>query len=310
MKQRNVLLGRFRRQLPMHVFVWLGLAFLFIFSFLPLTGMVVAFRDFKVRDGFTGMFTGEFVGWKYFQEFFNDRKFTRLLQNTVIISVLKLGTSFPIAIIFAIFIHEMPGRKFKRIVQTVSYLPHFISWVIVAGIFFAFFSTNTGVLNDLFMRIGLIDQPLDILNNSDKYYALATLSELWKETGWNAIIYLAAISGIDSELYEAAQIDGAGRLKRIRHITIPGIKGTIAVLLILNIGSLLSGANFDQAMMLGNSMNISRSEILPVHIYETGLGLGRYSYATAVGLIQSVVSMILVLSANAISKRAADTSIF
>ena len=304
------MISRLKLQWPLHVFVWLGLVYLVVFSLVPLGGLWIAFHEIDIRGGFAGLFGGEFVGLKYFEQFFTDRKFPNLLKNTLFISILKLITSFPIAILFAIFINEMPGRRFKRLVQTVSYLPHFISWVIVAGIFFAFFSTYNGVLNDMFLRLGIIKEPIDILYDPEKYYTLAVVSELWKETGWNAIIYLAAISGIDQELYEAAQIDGAGRLKRIRHITLPGIQATVAVILILNIGSLLSGANFDQAMMLRNNLNISRSEVFAVHIYEVGLGLGRYSYATAAGLVQSLVSMILVLTANRIAAKTTDTSLF
>ncbi|MHC1747145.1 MAG: ABC transporter permease [Cellulosilyticaceae bacterium] len=308
--ETGTLKQRFKKQWTMHLFVWCGLAFLLIFSIIPMCGLLIAFKDYNIRSGFSGIFTGEFVGLKYFKQFMLDRKFWSLLQNTLVISILKLLISFPLPLLFAIMISEARGKHFKRVVQTVSYLPHFISWVIVAGILFTFFSTFSGVFNEILMNIGLIDKPIPILMDPDHYYGLAVWSEVWKETGWGAIIYLAAIAGIDPTLYESAQVDGASRLQRIRHITIPGIKGAIAILLILSIGSILSSANFEQAMLLGNSMNISKSEILEVYIYKTGLGLGRYSYATAAGLFQSIISFTLVLIANKASKKLTDASLF
>lgn len=300
----------FRKQFSMHVFVWCGLLFLLVFNIAPMTGLVIAFKEYAVSSGFLGMFRGEFVGLKYFREFVTDRKFGALLRNTLSISLLKLVFTFPLPILFAIMLSEMRGKVYKRMVQTVSYLPHFISWVIVSGIFFSFFSANTGVANEILTKLGVIDSPLPLLMDPDYYYGLAVGSEAWKETGWSAIIYLAAISGIDPSLYESAQIDGAGRLQRIRHITIPCIKGTMSILLILAIGGIMGAANFEQSMLLGNTMNISRSEILEVYIYKVGLGNMRYSYAAAAGMFQSVISFLLVITANAVSKKLSDTSLF
>ncbi|WP_105616217.1 ABC transporter permease [Vallitalea okinawensis] len=307
---KNETFKKFKKQYTMHIFVWLGLLFLLIFSVVPMLGIVVAFKEYDIRSGFLGMFTGEFAGFKYFIQFFTDRKFETLLRNTLMISVLKLIFSFPLPIMFAIMLSEMKGNGFKRIVQTVSYLPHFISWVIVTGILFSFFSTTRGVFNEILVNWGIVDEPIPILMEAEYYYGLAVSSEVWKEMGWNAIIYLAAIAGIDPTLYESAHIDGAGRLQRIWYITLPSIKGAISILLILAIGGLLSSANFEQALLLGNSMNISRSEIIEVYVYKKGLGLGRYSFAAAAGLIQSIISFILVLSANTISKKLSNTSLF
>jgi putative aldouronate transport system permease protein len=294
----------------MHIFVWLGIVFLIVFNIVPMLGLVIAFKDYKISAGFMGMFQGEFVGLKYFREFITDRKFLPLLRNTLSISGLKLVFLFPVPIIFAIMLSEMRGRVYKRVVQTISYLPHFISWVIVSGIFFVFFSANTGVLNEVLIKWGIIDEPLRILMAPEYYYGLAVGSELWKETGWSAIIYLAAIAGIDPSLYESAQIDGAGRLQRIWHITIPCIMGTMSILLILSIGGILGAAGFEQSMLLGNSMNVSRSEILEVYTYQMGLGKMRYSFAAAAGMFQSVISLILVLAANTASRRLSGSSLF
>ena len=231
MKKPGSTLREFRRQYPMHIFVWCGMLFLLLFSLIPMLGLVISFNNYKIKTGFAGMFTGPWVGFKNFADFLGHRKFGTLVRNTLSISVLKLIFAFPLPIFFAIIITEMRGKVFKRLVQTASYLPHFISWTIVAGILHAFFSTNTGMINEVLMNLGLITEPVPVLISEEWYYTLAVVSEMWKETGWNAIIYLAAIAGIDPTLYESAQIDGAGRLKRIWHITLPCILPTIAVLL-------------------------------------------------------------------------------
>lgn len=307
--EKNQRMRTFKKQLPLHGFVLAGLIFLLLFSLIPMVGVIIAFEDYDIKAGFTGIFTSQFVGLKHFKAFLTDRKFPILMRNTLCISALKLILSFPLPIIFAIMISEMGGKVYKRIVQTVSYLPHFFSWIIVSGILFTFFSTNTGLVNEILMKLGVVDKPIPILMDPKYYYPLAVFSEIWKETGWGAIIYLAAIAGISPTLYESARIDGAGRMQCIRHITLPSIKGTVAILLILAIGGLF-GSNFDQAMLLGNTMNLSRSEILEVFIYKIGLGQGRYSFAAAAGLFQSVISFILVLSANAVSKKVSGSSLF
>ena len=301
-QKSHSILRDIRRRPMLHIFVWLGLLFLIVFSIVPMTGIQIAFREFKLKDGFIGIYTDEWVGLKYFRQFINDRKFETILRNTVSISLLKLVVNFPLAIVFAIMLTEMPTRKFKRIVQTVSYLPHFISWVVVSGIAYAFFSTSQGMLPEVLGRLNV--QMPSILTEPEYYYGLATLSELWKEMGWSAIIYLAAITGIDPSLYESAQIDGAGRLKRIWHVTLPGIKGTVAVLLIMGVGSLMGGANMEQSMLLGNATNIS------LHVYNQGLTGGRYSYSAAASLFQSVISLILVLLANGFSRKVLKESLF
>lgn len=309
MKQPSPTLREFRRQYAMHIFVWCGMLFLLLFSLIPMLGIVISFSNYKIKTGFVGMFQGPWVGFKNFLDFLTHRKFDTLVRNTLSISVLKLVFAFPLPIFFAIIITEMRGKVFKRLVQTASYLPHFISWTIVAGILHAFFSTNTGMVNEVLMNLGIISEPLPLLISEDWYYFLAVASEMWKETGWNAIIYLAAIAGIDPTLYESAQIDGAGRIKRICHITIPCILPTISVLLIMQFGYLF-GANFDQAMLLGNSLNLGRSEIIEVFVYNLGLNQGRYSLATAAGLFQSVISLILVIMANNVSKKLSGASLF
>jgi len=300
---------RFKKQLPLQMFVWAGLLFLLLFSIIPMLGVVIAFQNYSIKTGFWGMFTGPWVGLKHFIAFVNDRKFSELLRNTVGLSALKLVFSFPLPVLFALMITEMRGTVYKRLVQTASYLPHFISWTIVAGILHAFFSTNTGMVNEILVNAGLIREPIPVLISADYYYGLAVSSEIWKGLGWNAIIYLAAMSGIDPALYESAQIDGASRLRRIWHVTLPCIKGTIAVLLILAMGDLFSG-NFDQSMLLGNTLNGSRSQVIEVFVYKAGLTQERYDYAAAAGLFQSFLSLVLVIGANATSRKLAGASLF
>lgn len=308
-RRRHGILEDMRKQWMKHLFVWCGLAYLLVFSIIPMTGILVAFKEYSIKTGFSGIFTAPFVGLKYFREFLTDRKLVSLLTNTLAISFLKLLFSFPISVLFAVMISEMRGKVFKRVVQTVSYLPHFISWVIVSGLLFSFLS-NGGVVNTLMVSLGIFSEPKPFLTSPDYYWGLAVASEIWKETGWSAIIFLAAISGIDPTQYESAQIDGAGRLQRIWYITLPAIKGTMAVILVLSIGSLLSGANFEQSLLLGNSMNVSKSEILQVYVYKSGLSDGRYSFAAAVGFFQSVVSMVLVVGGNWLSRKLSGTGLY
>ena len=303
----------FRKQLSLQVFVLIGIFYLFIFSFIPMFGIVMGFKDYDIVMGAKGIFTSEWVGFKYFIEFFNDYNFSRLLKNTVGISLLKMIFTFPLPILFAIMLNEIKKIGFKKAVQTCSYLPHFISWVVISGISFRFFSSE-GIINTVLSRVGLIKNPIGFLTNPDLFWGLAVSLDLWKELGWWTIIFLAAIVGVSQDLYEAAQIDGAGRLKRIWYITLPCIKPTIVTVLILALGNLfgggLSGSNFEQSYLLGNSMNSAASDIIQTYVFQVGLAQGRYAYATAVGLIQSVISLILIFSSNVIAKRISGSGLF
>lgn len=314
MKQKkNEKAVTFRKQLPLQIFVLSGIAYLLIFNFIPMFGIIMGFKDYDIVMGVEGIFTSEWVGLKYFKEFVNDYNFASLVKNTVGISVLKLIFTFPIPIIFAVMLNEMKCLRFKKVVQTCSYLPHFISWVIISGISFQFLSSE-GIINTLLMSLGLIEKPIGFLTNPDLYWGFAVISDVWKEMGWWTIVFLAAIVGVSQDLYEAAQIDGAGRLQRIWHITLPCIKPTIVVVLILALGNLfgggLSGSNFEQSYLMGNSMNKEASQIIQTYVFEVGLAQGRYAYATAVGLIQSVISLVLIFSSNFFSKKVSGMGLF
>ncbi|CAM3746139.1 ABC transporter permease [Marinicrinis lubricantis] len=305
---------RIRKQLPFQIFVWLGLAFLLVFSFTPMFGVLMAFKDYKITSGISGIFTSPWVGMRYFEELINDYNFPSLVRNTLAISILKLVFSFPVPIILAIMLNEVRISIVKRFVQTVSYLPHFISWVVVSGMAYAFFSSDTGMINSLFMSLHIIDEPLQILTDPDSFWGLAVSTAIWKEAGWWTIIFLAAIAGVNPQLYEAAEMDGAGRLKRIWHVTLPSIKGSIVVVAILSIGSMLGGglvgSNFEQVMLLGNSLNNDKSQIIQTYAFHAGLSQGRFAFAAAIDLVQSVISVILILSSNAIARRFSGSSLY
>ncbi|NMO94913.1 sugar ABC transporter permease [Paenibacillus lemnae] len=312
--QKTVLAKQFKKQLPFQIFVWIGLLFLFLFSYIPMFGIIIAFKNYKISSGIEGIFSSSWVGLAHFKELINDYNFPTLVRNTLVLSLLKIFFSYPIPILFAIILSEVKNVFLKRFVQTVSYLPHFISWVVVTGIAFAFFSSGFGIVNDALLSLNIIKEPLSILTDPDAFWGLAVSTAVWKEAGWWTIIFLAALAGIDPSLYEAAEIDGAGRLKRIIHITLPGLKGAAIVVLILTIGSMLGGglvgSNFEQSMLLGNTINSEKSQIIQTYAFNIGLAQGRFSFATAIDLMQSVISVILIFSSNALAKRFTGQGLF
>jgi putative aldouronate transport system permease protein len=304
----------FKKQKYYQAFVIIGMLFLFVFAYTPMFGILMAFKNYTIVDGITGIFTTPWVGFKHFEEFVNDYKFGQLVRNTLAISLLKIIFAFPIPILFAIMLNEVKNAIFKRFVQTVSYFPHFISWVVISGLVFVFLSNKEGILNHFFMQINLIEKPIPFLTSPDHFWGLAVGTAVWKEAGWWTIIFLAAIAGINPSLYEAAQIDGAGRLARIWHITLPGMKGAIVTVLILSIGSLLGGglvgSNFEQSFLLGNPINNEKAEIIQTYAFKVGLAEGRVAYAAAVDLIQAIISVFLIFGSNYLAKKIAKTSLF
>ena len=295
----------FKKQRELQIFAWIGMAVLFVFSYLPLSGIIIAFKDYKIQMGFSGIWTADWVGIRWFKELFSYYRFSEILRNTVVLSILKLLFTFPAPIILALLLNEMKVQKFKKAVQTVTYLPNFISWILVYTIANSFLNADMGLINQILQDWGLIKAPIQFLTSPNLFWGVATFL---------AIIFLAAISGIDSQLYEAAQIDGAGRLQRIRYITFPGIKGSVVTVLILSIGGLLGGgmggSNFDQSYIFGNAINNSASEILQTYAFKMGLSEGRFAYATAADLVQSAVSVILILVSNKVAKKITGEGIF
>ncbi|ONI46136.1 protein lplB [Candidatus Epulonipiscioides gigas] len=289
----------------LQLMVWPGIIWMFIFNYIPMTGIVIAFKDYKITRS---IWEADWVGFEHFIEFFTDPKFTNIMTNTLGISLLKLIIGFPLPIIFAILLNEVKNATYKKSIQTISYLPHFISWVVLGGLLITWLS-ETGMINEVLVNFGILDKPIAFLADPNYFWGVALISDTWKELGWSAIIYLAAISGIDQQMYEAAAIDGATKMQKIWHITVPAIKGTIAVMFILAVANMLN-SNFDQIFLLGNVLNADASQVIDTYVYEMGVGAGRYSYATAIGLFKSVIAMILLLIANFTTKKLQGRSLF
>ncbi|WP_438446103.1 ABC transporter permease [Gorillibacterium sp. sgz5001074] len=297
---RNMLRQKYLYLMSVPFVIWL-----IVFSYVPLWGWLMAFQTYKPGRGILDQ---RWVGLNNFRELFTDDRFYLVLRNTLGMSVMGLVAGFTIPILFALLLNEIRGSFFKRSIQTISYLPHFVSWVVVAGLVTKMLSMDGGALNQLLMALHLIDEPVQFLAKGTWFWGIVTASDVWKETGWNSIIYLAAMAGIDPEMYEAATVDGAGRFKRMWHITLPGIRPTFMVLLILSIGNLIS-IGFEKQFLLGNKLVIDYSEVLDLYALNYGINLSRYSYGTAIGIFNSVVSIILVLTANGIYKRVTKETI-
>lgn len=267
-------------------------------------GTIIAFKDYNI---FKGVMESEWVGLEVFKEIFGMKEFYKVLKNTFLLSFLDLIFSFPAPIILAIFLNEVRYKMLKKGIQTLVYLPHFISWVIVGGMVYQLFSTKYGYINYFIQLIGL--DPVPFLTNKVWWLITYLSTGVWHSAGWGAIIYLAALSSISEELYDAAKVDGCGRFKRIWHITLPGLKPTIMVLLILNIGNMIR-LGFERPFVMGNVLVSEYSEVIATFVYRVGLESGRYSLATAVGLFQSVVGFAMVMGANWLSKKMSETSIW
>ena len=293
------------RQKTLYLMLFPAILFTVIFAYVPIWGIFTSFYDYNPGLGFSG---SPFVGLKHFQRFFSEKSVFLILRNTVAISFLNIlfGTVF--AILFAVLLNELPFVRFKKTVQTVSYLPHFVSFVVVSNIVQTLLATN-GPINGLFVYLGVLEKPVVFFTIPEAFWWLVTAMNVWKEMGWSAIIYIAAIAGIDPSLYEAAMVDGAGRLRRIWHITLTGIRPTIVVLLVLAVPDLLN-AGFDASYLLGNAMVSNFSEVLDTYIFRVGLQEGQYSYAAAVGLLRQAVGLVLILSANKFSKKVSEYSLF
>ena len=262
-------------------------------------GLRMVFMDYKPARGYAG---SEWVGWATFQKIFRDRDFLRALKNSLIFNLADLAIGFPMPIILALMLNELRYQKFKKVAQTVLYLPHFLSWVIVASVSYQMFKPSTGLVNVFLMNQGWIQQGIPFLTEKWHWAATYLLVGVWQGMGWGTIIYLAAITSISGELYEAAMIDGANRWQRIKSITLPGIKGTVVTLLIMNLGRVM-GSNFERLYEFGNSQVKDFQYQLAIYIYEKGLSGGNFSRATALGLFQSLVGLALVLLADRVAKK-------
>ncbi len=282
------------------------LCLVFVFHYLPLWGWLMAFQNFKPAKG---IFGSAFVGLANFQELFSDANFYRAFKNTLATSALKIIFNFFSAILLALMLNEVRRIAFKRVVQTISYLPYFVSWVVAANIVYMTLSPSDGILNVILMKLGLTQEGIPFMGEPKYFYWIIALSNVWKNVGWNAIIYLASMTGIDPELYEAASIDGAGRLRRIMAVTLPSIFPIIKILLVLNIGMLMN-AGFEHVYLLSNPSNFEASRTIEVYVFTYALKTGRLSYGTAIGIFNSTISISLILISNWISKRIDGYGIF
>jgi ABC-type polysaccharide transport system, permease component len=283
----------------MYLMLLPGLLYYAIYKYAPMYGTIIAFKDFNMLKGVLDSPWAD-PWYKHFKYFYDSPYFESILTNTILISVYKMLWGIVPGILFAILLNEVKNQAFKRIVQTVTYLPHFLSWVIIYGILLIFLSETNGLVNSWIVDFG--GQSIPFLTSTEWFRSLLVSSEIWKEFGWNAIIYLAAIAGIDPSLYEASRVDGAGRLRNIWHITLPGIRNIIILLFILKLGSILE-AGFDQIYIMYNVQVYPVADILDTYVFRTGLEQLNFSLASAIGLIKSLIGLALVLMANKIAKR-------
>lgn len=297
-------LSHLRRYWALYAMIVLPLLYFFVFKYIPMFGSILAFR--RYRPGM-GPFGTEWT-LRYFERFLTDPSFWRAFRNTITLSLLNLIVNFPIPILFAILLNEVRGKYFKKCVQTISYMPRFISTVVVVAIMGEVLSPSSGILNKFLQNV-LGMEPIYFMNEPDWFRAIYVLSDTWQFTGWTAIIFLAAITGISMDLFDAADIDGAGRLQQIWYVTIPSIMPTIMVMLILNIGRLLS-LGFEKVLLLYTPANSAVSDIIDTLVYRTGMQNQNYSYATAIGLFGGIVGMLLVTTANRVSKKFTGESIY
>lgn len=296
-RKKNGILRYLQRDWQLYVLMFLPMLFILVFKFLPYSGLSIAFKDYKVAKGYAG---SEWVGFSIFQKVFGKRDFGQAVGNTLLLNILDLVFGFPMPVILALILNEIKNRYFKSVVQTLLYLPHFLSWVIIGGIGYSLFSVSSGVVNVLIQNAG--NSPIPFLQDNTWWLISYVLIGVWQSMGWGTIIYLAAITGVNSELYEAARVDGAGRLKQCLHVTIPCIRSTIVTLLIMNLGKLMGGS-FERIYALANAKATEYTTTIPVLVYRWGIESGKFSEATALGLFQSVIGLALVLGADYIAKR-------
>nr|WP_233162513.1 MULTISPECIES: ABC transporter permease subunit [unclassified Cohnella] len=299
-------LSRLFKQLDVQLMVWPALLLIFVFSYIPMYGVITAFMDYNVFTG-ARVFDNPWVGFKHFEAFFNAPDFDTLLRNTLIVSVLKFAIGFPAPIILALLLNEVRHMAFKRVVQTITYLPHFMSWVIVGGLVMSLLSTENGSINILLQKLRLIDEPVHFLSMHEYFWSILITTNVWKEIGFNSIVYLAAIAAIDPHLYEAADIDGASKFKQIYLITIPTIMPVIIIFMILAMGNFLN-AGFEDILILAQDPGLRPvSDVIDTYVYRVGLQNQKYSYAVAVGLFKAVVSIALLTTANYLARRSGNS---
>ncbi|MBE1445884.1 ABC transporter permease [Paenibacillus sp. OAS669] len=302
--KRSLILRDLIRDRWLYLILFPGVVYFIIFKYVPMWGLVMAFQDYKPHLGFSG---SPWVGLKHFERFFTEPQFWMLFRNTIVLAVYNLLFFFPLPIVLALMLNEVRKEAFKRLTQTLLYLPHFVSWVVAVGIFYILFTTEGGVVNEMIARLGM--EKIPFLLSEDWFRPMIISQSIWKEAGWGTIIFLAALSGVDLQLYEASRMDGAGRWRQLWHITLPAIRSTIVILFILRLGSFLD-TGFEHIFLMLNSMNREVGEVFDTYVYLKGLTQAQYSYSAAVGMFKSLVGLVLVLGANWLAKRFGEEGVY
>lgn len=303
--KRRLLSYKKKEQLEIQSMVLPAIIFLIIFAYIPMYGLVTAFKEYNLITGLKGT---DWAGLKYFKQFLTDPNLFNVMRNTLCINLLGLILGFPAPIILALLINELKHQKFKKLAQTVSYLPHFFSWVIFGGIVLELIAPN-GAINKVLISTGIAENTINYIGEGKYFYLIFTISSIIKTLGYGSILYVAAIAGVDQEMYEAAVVDGCNRFQKICHITLPSIIGTIVIMLIFQVSAVLN-TGYEQVLIFQNSLNINFSETIDTYVYKIGMKQQRYSYATAVGILKSVISVVLLVSANKVSKKLTDRGLF
>ncbi|WP_284645914.1 ABC transporter permease [Paenibacillus silviterrae] len=293
-----------RREPYLYLLALPGILFFVIFKYVPMWGVVIAFQNYSPLAGVTG---SPWVGLEHFRTFFETPEFWLLFRNTMAINLLNLALFFPLPILIALLLNELHHVVYKRIIQSVLYLPHFLSWVIITGLTFTLLAKGEGLLNHMLEAAGL--ERKDFLTNPDGFWLLVTLQSMWKEAGWGTIVFLAAIAGVDPQIYEACRMDGASRLRQMWHVTLPALRGVVIILLILRLGDIMD-VGFEQIFLMYNGAVSDVAEVFDTYVYRIGIGRGQFGYSTAIGLFKSVVGLVLVLASNKLAKKLGQDGVF
>lgn len=300
----SAFISRLARNRWLYFMVLPGLLYFLILKYWPMYGIFIAFKDYQP---FLGFWDSPFVGLKHFERLFSDDNFIVLFRNTLILASYNILFFFPLPIVIALMLNEVRIEFMKRMVQTLIYIPHFMSWVVVVGIAYIFLTTEGGVVNDVWVRLG--GEKINFLISNEWFRTIVTSEVIWKETGWGTIIFLAALSGVDPQLYEAARMDGANRARQLWHITLPAVRSTIIILLILRLGTFLD-TGFEQIFLMLNAMNREVGEVFDTYVYSVGISQGQYSFSTAVGLFKSIIGLVLVVMSNYFAKKFGEEGIY
>lgn len=310
----HVLLSKIWKQKTLFIFLLPAIVFTLVFNYRPMYGVIMAFQKYDIFKGLSG---SEFIGLENFRDFLKEPDFYNALKNTLGINLISLALAFPLPILFAILINEISGDRFKKVAQSITYLPHFISWVVIAGLFYKMLDQDSGIINIIMEKLGM--ERVGFFRESSYFWGIMIFAVIWKEVGWNSILYLSAIMGIDTQLYEAAEVDGANRFEKIWYITIPSITPTIILLFIMTLGTFVSAGGgaggtmaptFEALLAFRNPMVSTSSDVIDVYSYISGIQQGYYSYAAAIGLTQSVASLIIIFGSNKLIKKLSGHSLF